>query len=212
MREYFWHIIVIFGLCLGLLFGAIALGLRFSHSITYTDGVAPSAPSITVADPQRGPKDAPVTLVVYSDFSCEGCKNLHEILTTAIAAHPNDIRLVWKDMPNEDRHPQAMAAAIAARCAEQQGFFWEYSDKLFSQSESFSDAVFQGIGTELGMNIESLAACREQEKTRPLVERTLSEGLALEISATPTLFINNERYTGSISQDALEKILRPYLK
>ena len=117
MREYFWHIIITLGLFVIIIFGATALNLRFSNEINYTDEQNITEPSITIVDPQLGNADAPVVVVTYSDYSCGSCATVEGILLDFIQKHPNDIRLIWKDMPNETRHSEAVRSAIAARCA-----------------------------------------------------------------------------------------------
>lgn len=207
MREYFWHIILTLGLFVVIIFGATVLSLRFSHNITYTDSLSVTEPSITIVDPQLGSEDASVVVVMYSDFSCGSCATIESILLEFMQHNPNNVRFVWKDMPNETRHDEAMRAAIAARCAGKQGAFWEYNAELFSHQETLGDELYPSLASELGLDTPTFSACLENEDTRPLVERTLSEGLALEITATPTLFVNGERFTGSLSKAEIEKVL-----
>ncbi len=212
MREYFWHILIAFGLLVLLSFGAIALSLRFSNDIRYTDTITVTTPAITIADPQYGGSDAPVTLVTYSDYSCGGCANLSKAVFALLEKYPQKIRLVWKDMPNEARNAEAMPSALAARCAGKQGKFWEYHTLLFANHDRLGNEVYQSIANEVGLDASTFLTCMEREDTRPLVERTLSEGLALEITATPTVFINGSRFTGNLSQSELEKALLSALK
>lgn len=208
MREYFWHIIITLGLFVVLIFGATALSLRFSNEITYTDSEAISTPSITIVDPQLGSEDAPVTVVAFSDYACPSCGTIESILINFLRENPESIRVVWKDMPNETRHSEAIPSAIAARCAGKQGKFWEFNTQLFANQSLLGEELYQNIASELGLDTPSFSTCTTNEDTRPLVERTLSEGLALQITATPTLFINNERFTGSLSASEIERALR----
>ncbi len=212
MREYFWHIIITLGLFVVLIFGATALSLRFSDDITYTDTFSVTEPSITIVDPQLGNELASLAVVMYSDFTCASCATVEKILFDFIQKHPNDVRFVWKDMPNATRHDEAMGAAIAARCAGKQGLFWEYHHALFAHQSELKDDLYLSLAATLGLDTPTFSTCLEREDTLPLVERTLSEGLALGITATPTLFINGERFTGSLSQSEIEKILSAALK
>lgn len=207
LRDYFWHIMITLGLFVVILFGAIALSLRFSDDITYTDDLQVTEPSVTIVDPQLGNAHAPVEIISYSDYACSSCATVESILLDFMQSHPNDIRLVWKDMPNETRHSEAVRAAIAARCAAKQGKFWEYNAALFAGQASLNDTLYQTIASDLGMDTPSFSSCLTSEDTRPLVERTLSEGLALEITATPTLFVNGERFTGSLSKSEITNVL-----
>lgn len=207
MREYFWHIIITLGLFVVLIFGATALSLRFSNDITYTDSEAITAPAITVVDPQLGKEDAPVTVVAYSDYTCASCATIESILVSFLQEHPGSIRIVWKDMPNETRHSEAIPSAIAARCAGKQGKFWEFNAQLFANQSRLGNDLYQTIASSIGLDTPSFSLCLDSEDTRPLVERTLAEGLALQITATPTLFINNERFTGSLSKSEIDRAI-----
>lgn len=207
MREYFWHIIITLGLFVVLIFGATALSLRFSNDITYTDTEAISTPAITIVDPQLGEEDALVTVVVYSDYACASCATIESILVSFLQEHPGSIRIVWKDMPNETRHSEAIPSAIAARCAGKQGKFWEFNTRLFANQSSLGSDLYQAIASDVGLDTPSFSLCVSNEDTRPLVERTLAEGLALQITATPTLFINNERFTGSLSKSEIDRAI-----
>jgi protein-disulfide isomerase len=207
MREYFWHIIITLSLFVVILFGATALSLRFSNDITYTDAQHIVEPSVTIVDPQLGNEDASIVVVTYSDFSCGSCATIEGILLDFLQKYPNDLRIVWKDMPNETRHSEAMRSAIAARCAAKQGKFWEYNALLFAHQSQLGNDLYQSIAADIGMDTPSFSLCLEHEDTRPLVERALSEGLALEIAATPTLFINGERFVGGLSKTEIERVL-----
>jgi len=207
MREYFWHIIITLGLFVVLIFGATVLSLQFSNDINYTDGETISAPAITIVDPQLGEEDAPVTVVTYSDYACASCGTIENILITFLQEHPESIRIVWKDMPNETRHSEAIPSAIAARCAGKQGKFWEFNAQLFANQPLLSSDLYQTIASDIGLDTPSFSLCISREDTLPLVERTLAEGLALQITATPTLFINNERFTGSLSKSEIDRAI-----
>lgn len=207
MREYFWHIIITLGMFVVLIFGATVLSLRFSNDINYTDSEAISTPAVTIVDPQLGDEDAPVTVVAYSDYACASCATIESILMSFLQEHPGSIRIVWKDMPNETRHSEAIPSAIAARCAGKQGKFWEFNAQLFANQSTLSSTLYQTIAADVGLDTPSFSLCVSNEDTRPLVERTLAEGLALQITATPTLFINNERFTGSLSKSEIDRAI-----
>lgn len=211
MREYFWHIIITLSLVVLLIFGATTLNLRFSNDITYTDTQTIAEPTITIVDPQFGNESAPVTVVTYSDYTCATCATVEEILMNFLKENPGKIRIVWKDMPNETRHVEAMPSAIAARCAGKQGKFWEFNAYLFAAQSSLDNELYQNIASELNLDTPSFYTCTSNESTRALVERTLSEGIALEVTATPTIFINNERFTGSLSVSEITRAINAAL-
>lgn len=211
MRAYFFHMLITLSLFTGIIFLITSLNIRLSNTITYTDGAAITAPSITIADPQVGGSESMVNIVVYSDFTCVACASLETHLMTLAQKYPEDVRIVWKDMPNEQRHSEAMPAAIAARCAAKQGKFWEFAHGLFTNQGTIGEERYQTLSAQLNLDSQAFTLCRERETPRPLIERTLSEGFALNITATPTLFINGERFTGSLSVQALENAIAPLL-
>ncbi len=185
--------------------------LRFSDSITYTDEETLTTPSVTVADPQRGNTEAKVRIVVFSDYACPSCATLDTTLQALSEKYPDDLLVVWKDMPNDTRYPQAIPAAIAARCAGEQKQFWAYHDLLLQNQAQLGDELYSGIATSLKLNEQTFNRCRETESTKPLVERTFNEGIALGITATPTVWINDERYTGLTSTSELERAFKTAL-
>jgi len=98
--------------------------------------------------PVRGPADAWVTLVEFGDFECPYCRNAEPAIEAVLAAHPDDVRLVYKEFPLP-QHDQAMPAALAADCADQQGQFWEMHDLL--EKGSLDDGALVGYANQLGL-------------------------------------------------------------
>ena len=175
--------------------------------ITNTNSATQKTPSVTFIDPVRGAPKAKVTLVVYSDFECAACKQLNPIIDVALMTFPNDVRFVWKDMPNDSAHPNATSASVAAHCAARQGKFWEYASALFDRQTYLSETQFTQIGTELGLNETTFSKCLSSKDTLPIVQKNLQEALNLGILATPTLFINSTSIVGVPSANDLTKAI-----
>lgn len=194
-----------------IIFVFFAFSLNSSHRITFTDSEALTTPSVTIADPSLGADDAAVTIVNFGDYQCEACADLDEALTAVAEEFPGQIRLVWKDMPNSSIHPEATNAAVAARCAAKQDAFFEYHAYLFSNQASIGPALYTALADELGLKSSSFTRCVENADTLPLVQRSYEEGLALGIAATPTIFMNGERYSGSLTQASLTSAIRSLL-
>lgn len=161
-----------------------------------------SAPVITYVDPQKGASNPTVTIVEYSDFQCPACKELANNLDTALRTNP-DIKIVWKDLPNESLHNLAVAAAVAARCAGEQGKFWEYHDFLFNNQTVLSEEGLSQMASSLGLSLDKFSQCYKGQDTLPLVKKDYDEGMALQITATPTLFIGVKRISGAISAEEI---------
>jgi len=164
-------------------------------------------PTITFADPSRGPVTAKVTLVEYADFECTACKEMSSVIDIAMKTFPNDVRLVWKDVPNDSAHTHATAAAIAARCAQQQGKFWEYGSLLFDRQTYLSDAIFTQTAADLNLNADKFAKCVSTKDPMPIVKKDMQEGVDLGLVATPTLFVGSQSIVGVPTIDELNKTI-----
>ncbi len=160
-------------------------------------------PSITFVNPTLGPANAVVTIVDFSDFSCVPCRDLFDALKTVQASKPTQVRVIWKDMPNESIRPQATPAAIAAHCADRQKKFWSFAEQLFLRQSMLSEDQFSQIARDIGLKTDAFQKCYDARDTLPIVRRDYEEGLGLGIAAVPTIFINDARYVGAISLQEL---------
>lgn len=210
-----WLIFLTAGTATVIVFAFFILRLqpvRTQRTAAETAAVAPiTTPSITFVDPARGASAPKVTLVEFADFQCGPCKELSDSLTAAMRGFPNDVRLVWKDMPNESAHPLATLASIAAGCAGRQGKFWEYHDTLFERQASLSEEEFQRIAVDTGLNADAFRACYDARDTLAVVKKNFQEGQALKILSTPTIFIGSDSYAGALTTEELTKLIRDAL-
>jgi protein-disulfide isomerase len=151
--------------------------------------------------PSIGSENAKITIIEFADFECPSCRQLDLILRDLVAANP-DIRLVYKDFPLTDLHPWAMTAAIAGQCTYQQhpDAFWKIHKAIFDAQEVISPSnvwdKMIDLGTQLGLNMETFRACMANPETKQQVDKTIAEGHALNITATPTTFVNGRRIVG----------------
>ena len=114
-----------------------------------------------------------------------------------------DVQVVWKDAPNESLHPLSTPAAIAAHCAGEQGKFWEYHDQLFGQQVLLNETLFPQIAKDIGLDSSRFQSCYDNRDTLPLVKKDFEEAKALSLSATPTIFLKEERLVGFITVEEL---------
>ncbi|OGL66887.1 hypothetical protein A2856_00045 [Candidatus Uhrbacteria bacterium RIFCSPHIGHO2_01_FULL_63_20] len=169
------------------------------------DAVVPlTQPSATFVNPSRGPASAPVTIVAFGDFQCAACAQLAQALDQVLADRP-DVRVVWKDAPDEASHPFSSLAAVAAHCADRQGRFWEYHDRLFARQAFLSEGTFVPLAREIGLDEASFTACFDGKETLPIVRKDFDEARALSLTAIPTMFIGGTRVEGAPS---LEELIR----
>lgn len=210
--KYFWHFVISIGVLAIILFSFFGASLSFGNKIQYTDQNPITEPSITFIDPSLGKTDAKVTLVTYGDYGCDSCATLDEALITLAADDfPNDVRIVWKDMPNVSQHSEALNAAIAARCAENQGKFWEYHTLLMTNHTLLNAELYAAIAEQLELKTNVFASCLKDQTPSPIIQQTYEEGLKLGVSATPTIFINGIRYSGALDIGTLKAVIRQAL-
>lgn len=151
--------------------------------------------------PSLGPDDAKITLIEFADFECPSCRQLDLILREFLPQHP-EIRLVFKHYPLTEIHPWAMTAAIASQCVFEQNSaaFWKFHDTVFDQQDLISasnawDKMID-LGAQLGLNQDAYRACMSNPETKARVNETIEEGHTLNITATPTTFVNARRVVG----------------
>lgn len=148
----------------------------------------------------KGPADAKVTIVEYSDFQCSFCKRFYDgAYKRILEAYPNDVKFVFKDFPLSF-HQMAYPAAEAAECAGAQGKYWEYHDKLFENQQEWSAsgrAALEKYAEELGLDMDSFKNCIETREFKDDVAADFREGQAKGVRGTPAFFINGKMLTGA---------------
>lgn len=160
-------------------------------------------PTVSFGNPARGPREAPLTIIEFGDYECAPCAEIEAAIAYVLAAHPNDVRLVWKDFPNAGLHPDAAKAAAAARCAGEQGAFWEYHDLILQNYHSLSASNLLPFAASLGLDVAAFEDCLASGRMDGFVERDLIEGLRLRVDATPYLFIGSRRISGALEPEQL---------
>jgi len=161
-------------------------------------------------DPSQGSASASVEIVEFSDFDCPYCKRATDILSQVLSEFGEQIRLVYKDYPLPS-HPNAFKAAEAGNCANDQGRFWDFHDKMFASQGSLDVPSLKEYAAELGLNVEVFSACLDQGQHTNRVQRDLEIGSAYGVSSTPTLFINGRVVVGAIPYENFVEILREEL-
>lgn len=160
-------------------------------------------------DRSRGPEDAPVTIVEFSDFECPYCQQATATLSELLARYPDQIRFIYKDFPLPN-HPHAFKAAEAGHCAHEQGKFWEFHDQLFA-SQALDVESLKGHADELGLDGEAFAACLDDARHAESVNEDMLTGRSYGASSTPTLFINGRPVFGAMPLDVFDEIVQEEL-
>jgi len=152
--------------------------------------------AIPAGEPSKGPADAPVTMVEFSDFQCTFCKRAHPVVQQLLAEYGDKIRFVYRDygIPNHDR---ARPSAEAARCAGDQGKYWEYFDNLMTAPGSLDDGDLAARATAIGLDAAAFQACLDSDVHVAAIDASFDAAGELGIGGTPTFFINGRVLVGA---------------
>ncbi|MEK7623391.1 MAG: thioredoxin domain-containing protein [Patescibacteria group bacterium] len=155
-------------------------------------GSAVKLAPIGSTDHVLGNKNAKVTLVEYSDFECPYCGQFYPTVKQAMKEYEGKVRLVYRHFPLVQIHPQAEPAALASECADEQGKFWQFHDKLFENQGSLSDAYYTQIAKELGLNASKFADCVKGKKYESKVQSQAASGSDAGVRGTPHTLVVSE--------------------
>jgi len=157
--------------------------------------------------PVRGATEAAVTVVEFSDFQCPFCKQAHPTLAQVLERYRGKVRLVYRDFPLEGLHPQARRAAEAARCARDQGKFWEFHDLLFTNSPQAADGDLKRYATQTGLDVTKFEGCLASGVHKAAVQRDIDEGTRLGVTGTPAFFVNGRPLSGAQPFEAFARMI-----
>jgi protein-disulfide isomerase len=152
-------------------------------------------------NPSKGPADARVTLVEFSDFQCPHCRELYEELKAVETRYPQ-LRIVYKDFPLNSIHPWAQTAALGGRCAFDQSpaAFWKVHDSIFDNQDVIStENVWDKLvefATQAGLNADTFKACLSSPDAEKAVDANRADGVALDVNSTPTVYVNGRPLVG----------------
>jgi protein-disulfide isomerase len=168
----------------------------------------------TKNQPGAGTVGAPVVISIYSDFQCPYCREAAKILrANLLTSYPKEVRLYYHDFPLESIHPWARQAAQYGRCIYQQnpGAFWEFHDWIFDQQKGINQENLKTQTADAmkgkGVDIKAMQACAESGMTNPEIERTVAQGHELDVTSTPTLFVNGRKMVGAVPWETLKTVI-----
>ena len=146
-------------------------------------------------DPKKG--NGPIEIIEFSDFECPYCQKAQPMIRELLAKYDGKVRLVWKDFPLPN-HQHAVAAAIAARCAGEQGRFWEYHDVLFDNQRALAPADLRRHARTAGVDVPTFDACIQSGKHREAIGEVLDTTTEHLVEVTPTFLINGRVVQGAV--------------
>ncbi|MGH9778405.1 MAG: thioredoxin domain-containing protein [Candidatus Acidiferrales bacterium] len=151
----------------------------------------------TEGAPALGPADAPVTIVKFEDFQCPYCRRAHATLRELRQRYGDKLRIVHRDLPIESLHPGVTLAHRAARCAGEQGKFWEYHDALYAAPPRGMLEEVRNLAGELALDAPAFQSCLDSGKYDAAIRQDVNQGTSLGISGTPAFFINGRLLSGA---------------
>src|SRR5512139_3962141 len=178
-RSHFYALMTVFAFAAGILLGYVVWGMDSaggpSQTAAQTAGPVVEAP--VTAEPKFvrydipsdgfpyiGPKDAPITIIEFSDYQCPFCRRWHdEVYGPLLQAYPGQIKLVYRNLPLTSIHPDAFSASEAAMCAGEQDAYWPYHEKLF-KGESLGSAIYTQYAQELSLDMSAFETCMTEHK------------------------------------------------
>lgn len=148
--------------------------------------------------PFFGASDAKVTLVEYSDFQCPFCKKGAEIVGELKKKYGKKLKVVFKNFPLPF-HKQAMPAALAALCANEQGsdYFWKMHDKMFADQTKLEIADLKATAKSIGLDAKKFEPCLDTSKYEAVINKDMEQAQAVEVKSTPTFFVNGHIINGA---------------
>jgi len=168
--------------------------------------------AVPVGDaPIRGNKNAPVTIVEWSDFQCPFCSRVVPTLKQIEEKYGQDVRVIFKNNPLPF-HQRAMPAALAAECANEQGKFYQMHDELFANQRALEDADLEGYAKKIGLDLGRFTSCFKSQKFKSRIEAQQREGMQFGARGTPAFFINGRFLSGAQPLPAFQALIDEELK
>ena len=168
------------------------------------------APRIAVAVPASaptlGPDGAPVVIVQYADYQCPFCHRAEGMIEQILSKNAGKVQLVHRDFPL-DGHPQAFPAARAARCAGEQGKFWDYHRSLMTDKGPLDEADLTARAQTLKLEPGAFATCLASDRFDAAIRAALDEGVHAGVSATPTYFVNGRMLQGALPVEEFQQVV-----
>ena len=167
----------------------------------------PARIEVEATGPSRGPEDAPITLVEFSDFECPFCVRVLPTLDQVEETYGDQVRIVYRQFPLNRIHPNAQLSAEASLCADAQGKFWEMHDAIFEARGKAGADELKTMAADLGLDSEVFAGCLDSREFRGQVEIDLEAGRQAGVTGTPALFINGRFLSGAQPFNVVSRVI-----
>ena len=152
-----------------------------------------------------GSANPEITIVEFSDFACPYCEQSYSKIRQISLKYKNEVKLIYRDFPL--RQAYSIDLAMAGRCAGEQGLFWLMHDKLFARQGEFELSQLSDFANQIGANLNKFNDCLKNEKYLNDIKKDYADGESLEVTGTPTWFINGYKIAGDIPHDLFIQII-----
>jgi len=180
---------------------------RIRERANVTIHLEPPRYEVAAEGPARGPENARVTIVEFSDFQCPFCSRALPVLEQVLEKYPDDVRLVYRHLPLDRIHDRARPAAEASLCAHDQDAFWPYHDKLFENRSALQQEDLLRYAGEVGLDAERFAACLDGGEFVDEIEADLQAARAAGITGTPAFVVNGVLLTGARPAESFYQVI-----
>jgi predicted DsbA family dithiol-disulfide isomerase len=167
---------------------------------------------VSAIGPSRGPANAPVTIVEFSDFECPFCSRALPAIEEVMERYPDDVRLVYRHMPLDRIHKRARVAAEASHCAHDQGQFWAYHDLIFANKNALGDEDLKRFAEELNLDVAAWEECMAEGKFADAIEADVEAARSIGITGTPAFVINGVMLSGAKPVEDFVTVIEAELK
>jgi len=186
-------------------------GLSTSQAVSQPSSFEDVVDVATDDDPALGTEAPQLTVVMFADFGCPHCAQVSGTVRKLAALYGDQVRFVYRDFPLTDIHPDAQRAAEAAECADDQGMFWQYYDKLYQNQSDHSVGALKLYALEIGTDLELFIECLDSSRHRGEVLDDYADGVVAGVYGTPTFFFNGYRVEGAIPEDVFVELIDLFL-
>jgi protein-disulfide isomerase len=157
-------------------------------------------------DPRKGPADAPVEIIEFSDFQCPFCKRGADTMDAVVDQYGDQVTIVFKDFPLSF-HNNAQIAGEAGECADDQNKFWEMHDWMFNNQGALDKASLKSAAADLGLDSTEFDDCLDTGKYTDEVKADMAQGQSVGVSGTPAFFVNGILVSGAQPLNVFQAII-----
>ena len=188
-----------------ILYLALGLAIGFAAGFPIGRGSAPDSAQLSrtfglelEGRPLRGPDDAAVTIIEFTDYECPFCRRYFETTYPLLLSRYGDrLNYTVRHFPVSYQHRRAYRAAEAAECAGDQDSFFEYHDVLFKNNHALGDPSLVGYAAQVGLDMGRFEECLRSGDKSEVIDDDIQSGIARGITGTPTFLINGRVIVGA---------------